>query len=152
VKRDPRLQRLSSDHHQGLVLARRVERAVVEGNASAELLAGVRAALAGELEGHFAVEEDVLAPALRAVGLGELATRIERDHAELRRLAREADADGDAAGDAARAALGAFARLLRDHIRWEERELFVTCESALTAEVLAEAARRSEVRPDGGGG
>lgn len=89
-----------------------------------------------ELEPHFRVEEELLAPALRACGEGALVARLEADHAFLRERVA-AWRGGDRTGAAE------VAERLRDHVRFEERELFPRCEERLDASVLAEVARRS---------
>lgn len=116
MKRDPRLRRLSFDHHHALVLARRAARGDVS-------LDDVRYALEHELTPHFAVEEQTLIPALARAGAPELADQARLAHAQIR-----ASVD---VGDVA-----TFARLLTEHVRFEERELFPACEQRLTSEVL----------------
>ena len=122
MKRNPRLQGLSSDHHQGLVLARRV--------AQGHLAVGaVRERFDAELEPHFEVEEEVLLPALEAAGEAVLAERTRRDHRALRGLLAGAER-----GEPGR--LAEFAALLEQHIRFEERELFPAAEARLGEEQL----------------
>lgn len=87
-----------------------------------------------ELEPHFRVEETVLLPALERIGELEVVQRTRRDHAELRELAAQAI---DGAIDAARG----LGRLLEEHVRFEERELFPLCERRLPSAVLDEVAR-----------
>lgn len=133
MKRDPRLRGLSSEHHQALVLARRLEHHDAWCAADGRALA---TRFAAELEPHFHVEEELLLPALRAVGQSELAARTDHDHAAIRGLVIAA-ASGD--GDAARR----LGQLLTQHVRWEERELFPACEAHLASAVLDEVARRT---------
>jgi hemerythrin-like domain-containing protein len=144
VKRDPRLQNLSAEHHRALVLARRVGAQVAAGSADLALATHVADRFARDLEPHFQVEEEVLLPALRAIGQLALVSRTESDHAFLRAEAAAARA-GQIAG------LGAFADRLSDHVRFEERELFPCCEIELTGGVLDEVARRSQRRREGTG-
>ncbi|MBN3561561.1 hypothetical protein [Aliamphritea spongicola] len=59
---------------------------------------------------HFGEEEKLFAHLLQ----GDLKLQFEEEHRELRRLA-EADTDAERE---------AFARLLRAHVRFEEREMF----------------------------
>jgi hypothetical protein len=133
VKRDPRLQGLSSDHHQGLVLARRIARACADGRGDA---AEARRRFEAELEPHFRAEEELLLPALAAAGEGELVRRTLDDHATLRGHLAAAEA-----GDPGR--LAAFAALLDAHIRFEERELFPAAERRLSADELARVLERA---------
>ncbi len=128
VKRDPRLQGLSSEHHQALVLARTLE----TGRAVPDLAAR----FAAELEPHFRIEEEMLLPALAAAGEETLVRRTLDDHAALRALVAD-----PASGVA-------FGRRLREHVRFEERELFPACEAHLGDEVLEAVAARSP-RPRG---
>jgi hemerythrin-like domain-containing protein len=134
MRRDPRLHGLSSDHHQGLVLARTLARH--EGAWTVDDGAALARRFEAELEPHFRVEEEVLLPALRAAGAAELVDRTEADHVVLRAHVVAA-ARGD--GGAARA----FGERLHDHIRFEERELFPACEARLAGAVLDEVARRA---------
>jgi hemerythrin-like domain-containing protein len=122
MKRDRRLHGLSSEHHHGLVLARRV----AQGRLDA---AAVRQQFDGELTHHFRMEEEVLLPALEASGEVALAARTRRDHAELRDLLAAAER-----GEPGR--LAEFAALLERHIRFEEHELFPAAEERLSAEQL----------------
>lgn len=122
MKRDPRLHGLTSDHHQGLVLARRIARGSLDA-------AAVRQRFETELEPHFLAEEELLLPALAAAGEPALVARTERDHAALRAHLAAAQR-----GEPGR--LAAFAALLEEHIRFEERELFPAAESRLPRSAL----------------
>ena len=124
MKRDPRLQGLSSDHHQSLVLARRVARRATAGTLDAELAEHVARTFRNDLEPHFVVEEDVLLRALEEIGEDDLVRRTLEDHGFLRATAKEAERgalDG----------LAAFADRLTAHVRFEERALFPACEEKL---------------------
>jgi iron-sulfur cluster repair protein YtfE (RIC family) len=127
MKRDPRLHGLTSDHHQGLVLARRI----VQGRMDA---AEVRQRFDAELEPHFAAEEELLLPALEA-SAPELVARTRSDHEGMRAHLAAAER-GDAAS------LAAFGALLDAHIRFEERELFPAAEAQADAEALDRIAVR----------
>jgi phytoene dehydrogenase-like protein len=132
MKRDPRLHGLTSDHHQGLVLARRIARGSVD-------VAAARQRFDTELEPHFLAEEELLLPALAAAGEPELVARTEQDHATMRAHLAAAER-----GEPER--LAAFAALLEEHIRFEERELFPAAESRVSGSVLD---RIEERRPHG---
>ena len=128
MKRDPRLRGLSSEHHHALVLARSLTTLVAAGRAN-EAAHQLAERFERELEPHFRVEEAVLLPALRQVGEVALVERTQADHASLRALAIEASAGRSDV-------LVAFAELLTDHVRFEERELFPCCEARLPAATL----------------
>jgi iron-sulfur cluster repair protein YtfE (RIC family) len=145
MRRDPRLHGLSSDHHQGLLLARRHGRACVEGWPAAEAAALLREAFAADLAPHFAAEEEVLLPALAAAGEGALAERALAEHAAMRDLL------GRAGGPDGVEPLRAFATALEAHIRFEERELFPAAERSLPIEALDRIGARTphpRDRPD----
>ena len=66
MRRDPNLVRLSRDHHQGLVLAKRArELATVTDTQRHARWAELQARFAEDLEPHFLLEEQGLLPALR---------------------------------------------------------------------------------------
>ncbi|MBK8937984.1 MAG: hemerythrin domain-containing protein [Polyangiaceae bacterium] len=133
MKRDPRLHGLSSEHHQALVLARQLSSVVEWTQEDGDAL---RARFERELEPHFAIEEELLLPALRRAGREALCEQVEREHAAIR--SGVASARG---GDVAAAhALGAA---LTSHVRFEERELFPACEVELGDALLDEVARRA---------
>ena len=134
MKHDPRLIGLSSDHHQALVLARHLTEE--QRGWTPEDGATLCARFVLELEPHFRVEEDVLIPALRRAGATRLVDRIVLDHAFLR-----AGVEAARAGDAT--AARAFGDRLRDHVRFEEREVFPACSTTLSDDVLDEVARRA---------
>ena len=136
MKRDARLQGLSSDHHQALVLAREVRLAVEEGKADAVLAARVVQMFKREIEPHFLIEDEVLLPALRGAAELELVTRTEEDHAFLR-------ASVARIGNGEHAAFAGFAQRLFEHVRFEEAELFPRCEAVLSDAVLREVALRA---------
>jgi hemerythrin-like domain-containing protein len=141
VQRDHRLQGLSSDHHHALVLARDIQARPSDGTADAGLALRVAREFAQDLEPHFAVEEQLLLPAVRGLGEHDLAEEVLADHAFLRAHAT-AIADGLTAG------LDAFAARLVQHVRLEEGELFPLCEQRLPALTLDKVAqRRPKPRP-----
>ncbi|MBO6934059.1 MAG: hemerythrin domain-containing protein [Deltaproteobacteria bacterium] len=137
MKRHPQLQDLSRDHHHALVLARqsRIAAKGSDDEVHARLVAA-REKLERELAPHFAVEERLLLPALDDAGLGELAARTRTDHARLRELLRD-DAPDE------RARLREFGELLRDHVRFEESELFPAAEATLDDATLTAVADAS---------
>jgi hemerythrin superfamily protein len=113
MKRHPQLQPLSREHHHALVLARRATR----GDLTAH---DVRRAFDEALAAHFATEEEWLLPALRALGADDLADRTQREHDAIRAAIAEEE-------------VMTFGRLLADHVRFEERELFPSWEALLDA-------------------
>jgi hemerythrin-like domain-containing protein len=136
MKRDRRLQGLSSEHHHALVLARRVGALAASGRANAGDAIDVALRFERELEPHFQIEEELLLPALEAAGNSDLVARTLADHSFLRDRAAEART-GRCEG------LSAFAERLTSHVRFEERELFPRAEETLDDAVLDAVARRA---------
>ncbi|MGE3962156.1 MAG: hemerythrin domain-containing protein [Dehalococcoidia bacterium] len=126
MERDPRLIQLSREHHHALVLSLRIERELPAASVTEmQALYGdlVRFWNAG-LQPHFSCEDECMLARLAAhadPGL-QLAGRLQRDHREIEGLV---DAMASArTADERRDALASFGVKLRDHIRWEERQLF----------------------------
>lgn len=139
MKRDPRLVRLSWDHHRGLVLARDIERALADGDAAA-VYSRLLAEWAAGLLPHFRGEQEcLLARLLRASPGDDAIGRTLDDHLAIEALVVTMRDSPDAA--LRQAALGEFARQLKAHIRWEESVLFPRTEAALGEEGLDALAR-----------
>ncbi|MDJ0848299.1 MAG: hemerythrin domain-containing protein [Myxococcota bacterium] len=137
MKRHPRLRGLSDDHHTSLIVALRCKRAD-EGKLT-ELWQAVRDSFATHLEPHFAIEEAHLLPGLEAIGEDAMAARIRADHERLRRIGSEADPD--------LARVHEFGRLLDEHVRFEEREVFEQSQERLEPACLAALEAACEATP-----
>jgi len=137
MRRHRALRPLSSEHHQALLVAFKVQKSLA-GHAES---AGAPPDLPGLVTLVRRFEEDVLAPHARAeeellgayLTQGDIA-RLRDEHLELRRLAA---ASRTARGDGPRRELAAFAELLERHVRWEERELFPYAEGHMDPATLA---------------
>lgn len=148
VHRDPRLVRLSEEHHHGLVFALRLDRELPAADEAglvtlyADLL---RFWVRGLLPHFHAETECLLARLLRHVPPeDERVRRLQRDHLGMEALVTRMR---DAADDSERReALGAFGESLRSHIRWEERDLFEALQQTLTGAELDAAGREIEKR------
>ena len=119
LKRHSALVWLSREHHHSLSLCVRLLR-----TPGADHRAELELHFA-ELEIHFCEEETMFAPIWQNIAL-ELKTRFEGDHAKLRQMMASPEY-GNAAWNIA------FATTLRDHARFEERELFPAVEPFLPA-------------------
>jgi hemerythrin-like domain-containing protein len=146
MKRSRELRPLSAEHHQALLVAFQLKKAL-EGHPEA---AGAPKDLPGLLSlarrfeekvfsAHAGAEEDLLGAHLTAPDL----KRLRAEHAELKRLVELARRSPPAD---LRASLGAFADLLERHVRWEERELFPYAEDHLDGEALASIGGELEKR------
>jgi hemerythrin-like domain-containing protein len=126
MKRHVALQQLSREHHQALKLARLACFAADAGlsEAISQAAATITEHFPDELETHFRTEEEDLLPALSTLGEQTLVDRTLAEHHELRQLnARLGQPDANT--------LARFGNLLRDHVRFEERELFETAQNLL---------------------
>jgi hypothetical protein len=136
MKRDPALTSLSRDHHQALRVAQQLRRADAQtaDDARVSFLAYWRE----HGEAHFRVEEEVLLPAFAAHGDPHhpLVARALCDHVAIRQRADELTG-GSGAGPARLQELG---QMLADHVRLEERQLFVLIEQTMPPEPLAAVA------------
>ena len=132
MQRDPSLRSLSSEHHTGLVVARRARQAAgQDAQAQATAWQTIREIFRADLEPHFQREEQGLLPVMRVAGEVDLVDRTLREHRSLRVLISE-DRPGN---------LALFAESLTAHIRFEEKELFATAQRVLGAKVLADLER-----------
>jgi hemerythrin-like domain-containing protein len=127
MKRHPALRQLSSDHHVGLVLARKARQAA-KGSVHDRRYAWTTLVtrFRTELDPHFRIEESGLLSALRQVGETELVQRTLNDHEGMRALIAQDCVEN----------LMRFAELLTAHIRFEEQILFERAQQLLDPEQL----------------
>lgn len=118
LKRHPTLIQFSQEHHHTLALCLRILRAPAH-NHSDDILHHFI-----DLEKHFQDEENRFAPLWESLQRDDLRVRFEDDHARLRALYHNPQFD-DANWNTT------FATLLRDHARFEERELFPIIQTIL---------------------
>lgn len=133
MKRSAELTGLSHDHHTALFLAMRLRRSEMADVDDAVAAFADYWATTGDH--HFDEEERVLLPALPvdSPGWKEACARVCAEHADLRARAAALDALRGEQRVAAAHELGAR---LSDHVRFEERELFVMLEQRLRPEAL----------------
>jgi hypothetical protein len=137
MKRAEALRPLSREHQGALAVAKQLGEAEDRAAAVAVLLEFWRA----DGRRHFRIEEEVLLPGWAAAAEVDRAgvERMLREHLEVRRQILRAEAD-----EIGLAELQALGRLLHDHVRFEERELFVEVEAALGAAELQRLAAAIE--------
>jgi hemerythrin-like domain-containing protein len=143
VKRAQALQPLSREHLKSLLAAKRLRNATDAAGAGQDFLDFWE----GEGKHHFRIEEEVLLPgwALHCPVERVAVARMLEEHLAIRRAALRV-----AAKAASLEELHDLGRLLDDHVRFEERELFPMVEEALAPENLdrlAEAIARAEENP-----
>ena len=119
--RDPSLVPLSRQHQHALALCVRLQRALQAGSVDlGQRQTEVHQHYANEVQFHFAAEEQVLFPAARR--FPELAALVDELSAEHEQLREHFVRAGEGALN--QGELEAFSRLLSEHIRKEERQLF----------------------------
>ena len=115
MKRSQLLIQLSREHHAALVLAKRAR--AVQADVILQFMHDFEKRWNKELAPHFAEEERMLLPLLVAAGEAGLADRLRSDHLQLQTLSRRL-LEGETT------AAEPFGKLLADHVRFEERQLF----------------------------
>lgn len=131
MKRASELRSLSNDHHRALVIAKRAKNANSEsGKTTADIWQEIENYYSTELENHFRIEETYIASHLEALGETELVERLYKEHQEIRSYFGP---------ESTRSAtdLTDFGKLLEQHVRFEERELFGVAQELLSSDALA---------------
>lgn len=131
--RHPGLRPLSRQHHHALALCVLIRRELERPAPDLAMLSRrARAQFANDIRAHFALEEQILFPAVIAeLGPLPLIDQLLAEHRRLEQLAAHIAAE-ESSG-----ALAAFAELLRSHVRLEENELFENIQGRLAPETLA---------------
>lgn len=140
IKREEALVPLSRDHFTGLVRAQRLIKAADRNRIDRHMaLAGFLDAWHAEISAHFDSEEKLF------IGLisDDDATRLISEHDQIRSLATKAHAMRSSI-DPDPEFISTLGYMLRDHIRWEERDLFTTIESTLSPRQLKAIASETE--------
>jgi hemerythrin-like domain-containing protein len=153
MKRDPRLQRLSREHTQALLLAQRLRREIPAATEeqTAALYSQLIAFWSAGLLPHFRAEgECLLARLVRHLPHDDARVeRLHRDHLTLEALVatmRDARQRGEPLTLSLSKGLLEFAEVIRTHVRWEEETLFPTTEELLTTTELDALATDLEAR------
>jgi len=130
MKRHPSLEPFSRDHNVGLVLARRaIESTQTDAPASELIRRDLVRCWDDELKDHFREEERLLLPLIIE---SQLSARLLKDHSDI-----EGKIEGLRQSSWPSACLPELGRLLDEHIRWEERNLFSAIEASTTQEQMA---------------
>lgn len=141
LKRHPALQPLSRDHYVGLVQAQHLIKAAH--GSDIDRRTAIREfvdAWHGDIVVHFDDEERLLPDLLDEAAKKQLL----EEHGRLRALAAEAD-ERRRQVDPGAEWVRELGRLLNDHIRWEERELFSSVQQQASDEQLAALEEQTQV-------
>jgi hemerythrin-like domain-containing protein len=136
MKRSSALLGLSREHHEALMLARRAGSVEPDSEAARGQRAHLLRRWAEQFEPHFALEEEVLLPALGAAGQGGPVAEALAQHAGLRRLLERLRDDD-------MPALPARGDAMLAHVHFEERALFPLAERTLDLIALAGSLNRT---------
>lgn len=138
MKRESNLQTLSWEHHDGLVLAFRIDRGLKNESAPELIRSYVLRIWDEELTHHFWQEEEMLPVILKRSPEGsELHDRLIREHRHFQDLITELRNRKTGLEDRLRE----FGESLNIHIRFEERVLFPFVENAAGKEELEKIGR-----------
>jgi hemerythrin-like domain-containing protein len=139
MKRAEELRSLSRDHHEALVIAKRLREAA--DSDISEVVAKFRRFWRGHGQRHFRIEEELLLPAYERFGnaRNDAVVRVLTDHVMIRRRADELDRE-----TVTTTALNELGQLLEEHVRHEERVLFPLIERAVPRDDLAALAAAME--------
>ena len=132
MKRHESIVPISREHHTGLLCSWKINQGLQKQADPARMQRYVDYFMQQHLQPHFADEEKILFRTIKH----PWCDRAIAEHAQLQQLA------SSIAENASTDMLAAFADLLQQHIRFEERELFPFLEKELSAEQLAEAGKQ----------
>lgn len=133
MKRDKNLETLSWEHHDGLVLAFRLEKGI-KNNVDTSIISDYLLHIWDyDLRHHFWQEEQFLQPTLRKLNEGrELLNQMVVEHDQFKNLIAKIRSNGKDM----KSSIEQFYEDLNKHIRFEERKLFPMVEELASTEAL----------------
>lgn len=127
MKRNPHLQPLSRQHHNGLLIALLLAKGVRKNASATVMMDFICFNWKEDLQEHFELEENVLLPALTNTSFDHaLTSQLLDEHRQIRDWVKKASSHEMSMDD-----LSAFSSLLDRHIRFEERVFFPAAEQIL---------------------
>ena len=130
IKRSKELAPLSREHHDELLFAWKIKQGLANGTPVETLCSYTRWFWSNHIKPHFKDEEKVLVKFLPEDN--PLVQQMFKEHAQIRDLIISLDREPEANS------LQLLAEFINNHIRFEERKLFVYAEEVLTTEQLQE--------------
>jgi iron-sulfur cluster repair protein YtfE (RIC family) len=134
MKRSEDLEPLSHDHYEGLLVAARIRKGLEKAASPSTIAAYVSHFRDAHLAAHFRREEEFLPPLLAEIGASDLTARMMTEHRLIDRLISSA-AEENVPEEAVRK-LAEVSRVLKSHIRFEERDVFPALEERAQEEKL----------------
>lgn len=141
IKRSEQLAPLSREHHDGLLFAWKIKQGLDNKTPSETLRNYALWYWRHHIKPHFFHEEKILLPYMPEGH--PMSKRLQEEHDHIRELVLGLDEQAD------RRSLLLLCDLINQHIRFEERELFVFLESLLVKEKLDEIHEQLEKHPLG---
>ena len=130
IKRSKELAPLSREHHNGLQFVWKLRQGLAKGTPVETLCSYTRWFWSNHIKPHFKDEEKVLIKFLPVDN--PLVQQMLKEHAQIRDLIISLDKDPEINS------IQLLAEFINNHIRFEERKLFVYAEEVLTPEQLQE--------------
>lgn len=140
MKRSKHLTPLSQDHYEGLLIANRIRRGLSKKVSPEVIAAYVAHFWESHLVMHFQQEEALLLPLISEMKNATLAKQLVQEHRLIRELVMLARDEGE---ERAQKLLD-LSRLIKAHIRFEERVLFPALEEQIPEEALCQIGARLE--------
>lgn len=139
IKRSPELAPLSREHHDGLLFAWKIRQGIKNGSSLEAMRNYTLWYWKHHIKPHFFQEEKILLDYMAEDN--PLRHRLVDDHEQIRELILGLDDEAD------KRSLTILCDLLDNHIRFEERELFVHLEQQLKHEQLQDIYKKLEDHP-----
>jgi hemerythrin-like domain-containing protein len=130
IKRSKELAPLSREHHDGLLFGWKIKQGLANDTPVETLVEYTRWFWSNHIKPHFKDEEKVLVKFLSPDN--SLVKRMFKEHAQIRDLVINLDQEANVNS------LQLLAEFIKNHIRFEERQLFVYAEQTLTPQQLNE--------------
>ncbi|GEO12166.1 hemerythrin domain-containing protein [Segetibacter aerophilus] len=130
IKRSQNLVPLSKDHHEGLLVVWKIRQGVRNAVAGKRIADFVLHAFTTHLAPHFREEEELLFSKVDSAD--ELCVKALEQHAAIKQMVSELPVESEGLINK----LEAFANLLEEHIRFEERTLFFHLENQLPSKTM----------------
>lgn len=137
LKRNPSLQQLSHEHHDGLMLCFKIRQGIKAQVDCRRISRYVNWFAGHHLDAHFLAEENQLLPMV--ADEAELVQRTISEHKRLRTFFYK--------DDLTESELLTFAKLLDDHIRFEERILFQKIQELKSESEILNALQQTGAAP-----
>ena len=128
IKRSKELAPLSREHHDGLLFAWKIKQGIANGTPAETMCNYTRWFWTNHIKPHFKDEEKVLVKFLPIDN--PLVQQMIKEHAQIRDMIISLDKEPN------QSSLELLAEFINNHIRFEERQLFVYAEETLSPEQL----------------